>query len=106
MKDSSILFNLDPDSDTLQPADRSKNIGGRACTNYFVPLLEKFIIWLNGLGFPDNIKTRPQMCSYLQLEIRKAILDKKEGIVWWTPEEWAILHEDENRKELLLRLKD
>ena len=45
------------------------------------------------------------MCSYLQLVIRKTILDKKEGIVWYTPEEYEILTEDSNRKDLLLRLK-
>jgi hypothetical protein len=42
----------------------------------------------------------------LALLIRHAILRNKKGIDWWTPEEWAILHEDENRKDLVKRIKD
>ena len=105
MKDNVLIFNLDHDSDTLQPADRSKNIGGRGCTNFSESLLNLFAIWLDGIGFPNIIKTKLQRCQYLSLLIRKAILNKKEGIVWYTPEEYEILTEDSNRKDLLLRLK-
>ena len=105
MKDNVLIFNLDHDSDTLQPADRSKNIGGRGCTNFSESLLNLFAIWLDGIGFPNTIKTKLQRCQYLSLLIRKAILNKKEGIVWYTPEEYEILTEDSNRKDLLLRLK-
>jgi hypothetical protein len=42
----------------------------------------------------------------LNLLIRKAVLEKKEGIVWWTPEEWSILSEDQHRKELIKKLKE
>jgi hypothetical protein len=32
-------------------------------------------------------------------------MKKKEGVTWWTPEEYSIFTEDVNRKELLARLK-
>jgi hypothetical protein len=35
-----------------------------------------------------------------------SILDKKDGLVWWTPEEWSILSEDSNRRDLLKKLKE
>ena len=105
MKDTSILFNLDPDSDKLEPVSRSKNIGGRACTNYSESLLNSFAELLSSKPFPDNIKTKIHRCQYLSLLFRNAILNKKEGIVWYTPEEYEILTEDSNRKDLLLKLK-
>jgi hypothetical protein len=42
----------------------------------------------------------------LALLVRHNIIQNKKGIVWWTPEEWAILQEDDNRKDLVTRLKD
>ena len=105
MKDTSILFNLDPDSDKLEPVSRSKNIGGRACTNYSESLLNSFAELLSSKPFPDNIKTKIHRCQYLSLLFRNAILNKKEGIIWYTPEEYEILYEDSNRKDLLLKLK-
>jgi len=105
MKDSKILFNLDPDSDKIEPVSRSKVIGGRACTNYSESLLKSFSEFLTSNPFPDNVKTIIQRCQYLSLVIRNAILNKKEGIIWYTPEEYEILYEDSNRKDLLLKLK-
>jgi hypothetical protein len=36
---------------------------------------------------------------------RKAILEKKEGLVWWTPEEWSILNEESVRNQIRKSLK-
>lgn len=105
LKEGAILFNIDEKNLPLQKAKRSKNIGGRACTSYREPYLDAFVEWL-GDEFPPSVKQKPQRCMYLDLFIRKAILDKKEGLVWWTPEEWSILSEDSNRKELLKKLKE
>jgi hypothetical protein len=104
VKDGVILFNLDEKADTLQKADRSKNIGGRACTSYPEKILNLFVEW-TGTGFTSQVKTKIDRCQFLSLAIRDAIIKKKEGIVWWTPEEWSIFTEDENRKELLAKLK-
>jgi len=41
----------------------------------------------------------------LALAVRQAIINKKEGLMWWTPEEWSIFDEDPNRKEILSKLK-
>jgi hypothetical protein len=66
--------------------------------------LNLFAEWL-GMPFPVYIKTKKERCLFLALLIRHAVFQGK-NIDWWTPEEWEILHEDENRKELLLKLKD
>ncbi len=105
MEGESILFNLDEKSkDVLKRAERSKNIGGRKCTNFDLTMLRLFVSWL-GSEFPASVKVKPDRCMYLDLMIRQAVLDKKDGIVWWTPEEWSVMNEDDNRKDLLKRLK-
>jgi hypothetical protein len=105
LKEGAILFNIDEKNLPLQKAKRSKNIGGRACTSYREPYLDALVQWL-GSSFPASVKQKPQRCMYLDLLIRKSVIDKKEGLVWWTPEEWSILSEDSNRKELLKKLKE
>jgi hypothetical protein len=104
MKGNAIVFNVDEKSIPLKRAQRSKNIGGRACTSYDENILRAFVEWF-GDAFPKSVTQKKQRCVYIDLLIRRAILDKKPGIVWWTPEEWSVLNEDANRKELLKRLK-
>jgi hypothetical protein len=105
MEKKTLLLNLDETSkDTLKRAERSKNIGGRNCANFYLTVLRLFVQWF-GSEFPASVKVKPDRCMYLDLLIRQAILDKKDGIVWWTPEEWSVMNEDENRKDLLKRLK-
>jgi hypothetical protein len=41
----------------------------------------------------------------LELLVREAIIAKKEGIFWLTPEEFEIFDEDDNRADLLKRIK-
>jgi len=103
MESKTLKFNIDEKEVEIQKAKRSKVIGGRSCGVYLVSILDAFAIWL-GTPFPDYIKTRSTRCTFLALLVRSAALEGK--IDWWTPEEWSILQEDENRKELLLKLKE
>ncbi len=104
-KNNDIIFNLDNKADTLQKAERSKVLGGMACTSFSDKIVSLFAEWL-GTSIPVNsAKTKPDRCQFLSLLIRDAIIKKKEGIVWWTPEEWAIFNEPTNKKELLSKLK-
>lgn len=105
LKEKVIVFNVDEKNLPIQRAKRSKNIGGLACTSYREPYLDAFVEWL-GEKFPRSVSKKPQRCMYLDLLIRKCILDKKDGLVWWTPEEWSILSEDSNRRDLLKKLKE
>jgi hypothetical protein len=104
-KNNDIIFNLDNKADTLQKAERSKVLGGMACTSFSDKIVSLFAEWL-GTSIPVNsTKTKPDRCQFLSLLIRDAIIKKKEGIVWWTPEEWSIFNEPTNKKELLSKLK-
>jgi superfamily II DNA or RNA helicase len=105
MEKQNIKFNIEKGT-TLKRAERSKNIGGRACgTAIPDTVLNLFAEWL-GMGFPDYIKVKKERCLFLSLLIRHVVIQGKKGIDWWTPEEWAILQEDDNRKDLIMRLKD
>jgi hypothetical protein len=42
----------------------------------------------------------------LDLLIKEAVLSKKQGIFWVTPEELEIFNEPDNRSDLLKRLKE
>lgn len=106
IKDQSIVFNLDEKSTEIKRAPRSKNIGGRACTSYKEDVLNAFSNWLNGEPFPEQIKTKKDRCLYLDLLVRQSIVSGKQGLMWITPEEFEIFSADENRPELLKRLKD
>jgi superfamily II DNA or RNA helicase len=103
--DNGILFNLDDKADILQIAERSKKFGGRNCNYFNQKLLNLFAEWLDGQGFPEKAKTKPDQCQYLSLLVRQSILKGKEGLTWWTPEEFEIFSEDSNRKDILSRLK-
>ena len=106
-RNGKVGFNLDEKSKTsLSIAKRSKSIITRACTNYDIPIYSLFIKWLMDIDeFPDSASTKPTKCIYLDLAVRKAILEKKEGINWITPEEFEVLDEDANTKDLLKRIK-
>lgn len=105
VKDGTLQFNLDEKASTLKPAERSKVISGRACTNYPESLLKLLVENISGSPFPNAVKTKLDRCQFISLLIRDAILKKKEGMLWWTPEEWSFFTEDSTRKELLSRIK-
>ena len=93
-KEGKLVFNLDEKSVPIKKAERTKSIGGRACASYQTGVLKAFLEWLGG-EFPAKAKNKPQQCMYLDLMVRKAVLeDKKEGLVWYTPEEWKVLSEE------------
>jgi hypothetical protein len=104
VSDTNIIFNIDEKANTLQQVERSKTFGGRACRSYSSKLLNLFAEWL-GMPFPEDVKTIPTRCQFLSLLVRDAIIKGKKGIVWWTPEEWEIFNEIDNKKELMAKLK-
>lgn len=96
MKGSKLVFNVDEESEDLKVVQRTKGIGGLACTSYNESVLIPFARWL-GMPFDKSIGGKKDRCLYLALLIRKSILDKKEDLVWWTSEEFAILNEEKNK---------
>lgn len=105
MKSDGIIFNVDEKSKVIQKAARSKNIGGRMCHSYPADVLNEFAKWLSSNDFPEQVKTKENRCLYLDLLVRRSVLDKKPGIFWLQPELLQIFNEDEHRKELIKRLK-
>jgi hypothetical protein len=98
-------FNLDDKSkDELKRAERSKNIGGRKCMNYDASIVKLFLQWL-GSETPKSVKVKEDRCGFVGAVIRRSVLEGKEGLRWWTPEQWEVLNEEGNRKDLLKRLK-
>jgi hypothetical protein len=105
MKGNNILFSLDESGEDLKNAERSKSISGRMCTTYKEKKLNDFAVYL-GKPFPSETKfNKQQRCEYISLLFRDAVLKKKEGLVWWTPEEWSIFSEKSVNKELRDALK-
>lgn len=105
-EDKMIAFNLDEKADAIQKASRSKSFKGRACTSFQIGTLNLFSEWLVGTPFPENVKTKKDRCMYLDLLVRQALIDGKQGLFWITPEEMSVFSEDEHRMDLLRRLKD
>lgn len=97
VKEGKLLFNLDETSEEVKKVERTKGIGGRACSNYKETILNSFANWLN-YPITKEVGGKKDRCLFLALAIRKAILDKREGLTWFTPAEWEILSKD--RKEL------
>lgn len=95
--DKKLIFNVDEKAVPVKKVERSKGIGGRTCMVYPPAILDSFMEWLGG-SFPPEAKNRELKCVYLDMMIRTAILDEKEGVVWYTPEEWNVL--DEMKKTL------
>jgi hypothetical protein len=97
MKGKKLVFNVDEKAIPVKKVERSKGIGGRTCSVYPPVILDSFVEWLDS-SFPTEAKNRETKCVYLDMMIRTAILDEKEGVVWYTPEEWTVL--DEMKKML------
>jgi hypothetical protein len=106
MKENTIIFNIDEKSDTIQKAERSKTIGGRMCTTYNESILNAFSEWLVGEPFPEEVKTKRDRCMYLDLLVRRAIMQQKKELFWISPQVYDIFSNDDDiRKELLKELK-
>jgi len=106
VKDGGMFFTLDPKSSTIERVKRSKVIVGRQCTSYESGTLDRFSEWLVGAGFPEKVKTKKDRCLFLDLLVREAIISKKDGIFFLTPEQFSVLDDDSNRPDVLKRLKD
>lgn len=104
IKDGGIIFNVADDT-TITRAPRTKVIGGKQCSSYKMDVLNAFSVWLSGREFPEQAKLKTGRCAFLQLLVRKAIVENKEGIFWVTPEEYSIFSEDGHREDLVRRLK-
>ena len=96
-EDKKLVFNVDEKAIPVKKVERSKGIGGRTCIVYPPAILDSFMEWLGG-SFPPEAKNRELKCVYLDMSIRSAVLNEKEGVVWYTPEEWTAL--DEMKKTL------
>ena len=92
-EDKKLIFNLDEKAIPIKKAERTKGIGGRACLSYSVDILNAFMEWLGG-SYPASVKNRGDKCMYLDMKVRASVLEKKRGIVWYTPEEWKVLNQE------------
>ena len=104
MKEDKIIFNLDPKSTDIQISKVSKTIGGQACTSFKEETLRNFSKWLSGKDFPAEATSKKDWCMYLNFLVREAVIAKKEGLNWITPEEFEFLNEKGN-KQLRDRLR-
>jgi len=83
---------------------REKSFKGRSCRTFKEASLRAFAEKLTGEVPPSITKTK--LCVYLDLVIRRAISQEKEGIIWITPEEYDVLiNENDNRNDLLKKFK-
>jgi sarcosine oxidase gamma subunit len=79
------------------------------CTTYKEKTVEAFIQWL---GQPAPTRTdgsrvkKGDRCMYLGLAVRKAALENKDELVWFTPDEWAVLNQSKVSEELRKRIKE
>jgi len=123
MKGETFIMNVDDKlhNNHVKIADRTKVIGGRSCAFFDEVAVNALASDVFGITLPakpeknkghttqrdkDGLSflTKPERCREISLLFRKAILDNKPGIDWYTPEEWAVLTEESSRKELLARL--
>jgi hypothetical protein len=106
MNEGTLKFNIENNPDKIEIMVRSKTISGRACTTLKQPLLRLIAEWVTGTTLPQNITGNPTLCLFLDLAIRRAVLQGKEGLMWITPQEYDILvNETENRADILKRFK-
>ena len=103
----SIIFTIDPKSQDVKKAPRTKVITGRACGSYVEPVLNSYLTWITGeQTFPATVTSKKDRCMYMDLVIRREVLRDNEKLVWLAPEILDIFdNEAENRKDLLKRLK-
>ena len=98
-----IVMNVDHTELPLKKSTPTKTLSGRMCTTYKAEFMQRFVEYL-GQAEPPGLQKEPR-CMFLALVARKAILEKREGIVWWTPEEWEMLNEKKNSEEIRKALK-
>jgi hypothetical protein len=107
IKDGRLAFNLDDKSKTnIEVVQRAKVIPGRGCTTYHETFLKSFIVWITGKDFPEEaVRSKGTRCLYIDLAIRRAILQNKEGLFWISPQIYEVFQADENKKDIRNLLK-
>jgi hypothetical protein len=103
----SIIFTIDPKSTEIKKAPRTKVITGRACGSYVESVLNAYLKWLTGeKSFPESVQSKKDRCMFMDLIIRRETMQGNEKVFWLEPEILEVFdNEDENRKDLLKRLK-
>jgi len=107
IKDGRLAFNLDDKSKTnIEVVQRAKVVPGRGCTTYHETFLKSFIVWITGKDFPEEaVRSKGTRCLYIDLAIRRAILQNKEGLFWISPQIYEVFQADENKKDIRNLLK-
>lgn len=98
-----IVLNVDHTELPLKKSTPTKTLSGRMCTTYKAEFMQRFVEYL-GETEPAGLQKEPR-CMFLALAARKAVLEGREGLVWWTPEEWEMLNEKKNSEEIRKALK-
>jgi hypothetical protein len=65
-------------------------------------VLNKFANWL-GVPFSESIKGKKDRCMFLDLLIRKKVIEQKPELFWITPEEWEILKDEKRNIKALIK---
>lgn len=105
MKQDDLMMNVENDRTQLKIMIREKSIKGRACISMDEAVIRNIIRWVTDTDVPESIKGKQKLNLYLDLVIRRAVLAGKEDLLWFTPQEYEILMEDEIRKEILKKMK-
>jgi hypothetical protein len=103
MDGNDLMINIEDDTN-IRVMKREKSNKGRSCRTFKQPVVRAFIELITG-DTPPTI-TKDKLCLYLDLIIRRAVLQENERIIWITPQEYDVLiNELDNRNELLKRFK-
>lgn len=105
MKQDDLMLNVENEKTQLKIMVREKTIKGRASITLDEPVIRNIIRWVTDEDVPESIKGKQKLNLYLDLVIRRAVLAGKEDLLWFTPQEYEVLMEDENRKEILKKMK-
>jgi len=105
MKKDDLMLNVENDRSQLKIMVREKSIGGRSSITLDEPVIRNIVRWVIGEDIPETIKGKQKLNLFLDLVIRRAIVQEKEDLLWFTPQEYEILMEDDTRKEILKKMK-
>jgi hypothetical protein len=105
MKKDDLMLNVENDRSQLKIMVREKSIGGRSSITLDEPVIRNIVRWVIGEDIPETIKGKQKLNLFLDLVIRRAIVQEKEDLLWFTPQEYDVLMEDDTRKEILKKMK-
>ena len=105
MKKDDLMMNVENDKTQLKIMVREKTISGRSSITFDEPVIRNIVRWILGEDIPESIKGKTKVNLLLDLTIRRAVVQEKEDLIWFTPQEYEVLMEDENRKDILKKMK-